>query len=165
MNHSRVTHASLEHCKVLLERDNWGAVEGVAEMSTPEPTAASKQSITFPFGNQRREAYLARPEAEGPLPGLVIIHELYGLNDNIRDIAVRFAAQGYVALAVDLFAGHNRALCVLRLFGGMALRSLDNSALNELKAALSHLAKQPGVDPNRLGAVGFCMGGAFAIAW
>jgi len=130
-----------------------------------EPQLASTQSVAFPFGSLQREAYLARPEGAGPFPGLVIIHEIYGLNDNIRDIATRFAKEGYLTLAVDLFARHNRALCVLRLFGGMSLRSLDNSGISELKAALSFLAKQPGVDPNKLGAVGFCMGGAFAIAW
>src|SRR5262245_22046423 len=107
-------------------------------MSMPEQSSATTQTITFPFGDQQREAYLARPEAEGPLAGVVIIHELNGLNDNMRGIAVRFAKQGYAALAVDLFAGHNRALCVLRLFSGMALRSLDNSAIRELKAALSY---------------------------
>jgi carboxymethylenebutenolidase len=134
-------------------------------MSTPEPPLATTQSITFPFGKLQREAYLARPAGVGPFPGLVLIHEVYGLNDNIRDIATRFAQEGYATLAVDLFARHNRALCVLRLFGGMALRSLDNSGISELKAALAYLAKQPEVDPNKLGAVGFCMGGAFAIAW
>ena len=50
------------------------------------------------------DAYLVQPEGNGPFPGVVVIHEILGLNDNMRDIARRFADQGYVALAVDLSA-------------------------------------------------------------
>lgn len=49
-------------------------------------------------------SYLALPAGPGPHPGVVVIHELYGLNDNIRDICGRLAGQGYAALGVDLFA-------------------------------------------------------------
>lgn len=134
-------------------------------MADPSATFVHTQAITFPLGAQSREGYLARPDGDGPFPALVVIHEIYGLNDNIRDIAARFARQGYVALAVDLFAGRNRALCMARVMGQQLSKSLDNSTIFELKAALSFLAAQPGVDPGRLGAVGYCMGGGFAVAW
>lgn len=123
------------------------------------------QTLDFPFGQTTRPAYLAMPTNEGSFPGVVVIHEIYGLNDNIRGVARRLGAQGYAALAVDLFAGRNRALCMVRVFQHLLLQSLDNSSLNELRAALSFLGQQPGVDPNRLGAIGFCMGGSFAVAW
>ncbi len=55
-------------------------------------------------------------EPAGPHPAIVIIHEAFGLNDNIRDIAQRLANEGYVALAVDLFAGCNRAVHMFRFF-------------------------------------------------
>ncbi len=126
---------------------------------------AEAVSFAGPGGERQLEGYLARPEGEGPFPGVVIIHEIYGLNDNIRDIARRFAREGYVALAVDLFAGRNRAVCMFRFMGQMMLTPLNNSSQRELQAALSYLAEQPGVDANRLGAIGFCMGGGFAIAW
>ena len=119
----------------------------------------------FPFGAQQRPCYLAQPAGDGPFPGLVIVHEIYGLNDNIRQVARRFAGQGYATLAVDLFAGRNRALCMVRIFTALLARPLDNGSQNELKAALSYLAGLPDVDANRLGAVGFCMGGSFAVAW
>jgi hypothetical protein len=65
--------------------------------------------------------YLALPDGPGPYPGVVVIHEASGLNDNIRDICRRFAAEGYAALGVDLFEGRNRAVCMARMFaGGMA---------------------------------------------
>ena len=94
-----------------------------------------------------------------------MIHEIFGLNDNIRDIAGRFAGEGYAALAVDLFSGRNRAVCMARFMGGMFLNSLDHGGIRDLKAALTHLSEMPQVDDERLGAIGFCMGGSFAIAW
>lgn len=134
-------------------------------MSSGNETGILDQMITFAFDSTPRPAYLARPEGTGPFPGIVVIHEILGLNDNIRDIARRFARQGYAALAVDLFAGRNRALCMARLMGRQLLTPLDNGSLSELRAALTHLAELPEVDGERLGAVGFCLGGGLAIAW
>ena len=126
---------------------------------------ATTQMVSFQSGDQRLEAYLARPEGEGPFPGVVIIHEALGLNDNIRNIARRFSDEGYAAFAVDLFANRNRAVCMARIIGGMLRGSPDRFGVPDLKAALSVLAEQPSVDRERLGAIGFCMGGGFAIAW
>ncbi len=123
------------------------------------------QMVSFQSGDQRLEAYLARPEGEGPFPGVVIIHEALGLNDNIKDIAQRFTHEGYVALAVDLFANRNRAVCMARIIGGTLRGSPDRFGVPDLKVALGVLAEQPSVDAARLGAIGFCMGGGFAIAW
>ncbi|HEV2461531.1 MAG TPA: dienelactone hydrolase family protein [Ktedonobacterales bacterium] len=123
------------------------------------------QDITFPFGSGTRPAYLALPTGEGPFPGVVVIHEISGLTPNIQDIARRFAAEGYAALAADLFSGRNRAMCMFRLIGQLRIRTLDNAALDELKAALSYLAARSEVDAAHLGAVGYCMGGSFAVAW
>jgi len=124
------------------------------------------QSIIFPGASTPQLAgYLARPQGDGPFPAVVVIHEILGLNENIKDIACRFAAQGYTALAVDLFAGRNRVVCMFRFFGGLLFNSLDNGGIRDLKAALTFLAAQPGVDGARIGAVGYCMGGSFAIAW
>jgi carboxymethylenebutenolidase len=127
--------------------------------------ALAAQSVSFPFGTTQLEGYLARPEGDGPFPGVVVIHEIFGLNENIRDIARRFAGVGYVALGVDLFAGRNRAVCMFRFIGEQLFKPLDNNSIRELKTALTFLAEQPGVDNARLGTIGFCMGGSFAIAW
>jgi carboxymethylenebutenolidase len=127
--------------------------------------ASAAQSVSFPFGTTQLEGYLARPEGDGPFPGVVVIHEIFGLNENIRDIARRFADAGYAALGVDLFAGRNRAVCMFRFIGEQLFKPLDNNSIRELKTALTFLAEQPGVDNARLGTIGFCMGGSFAIAW
>ncbi len=120
---------------------------------------------SFQSGPRHLEGYLARPEGDGPFPGIVVIHEIFGLNENMKDIARRFAAQGYVALAVDLFAGGNRTICMFRLMVGLLLNPLHNSGIHDLKAALTFLSEQPGVDASRVGAVGYCFGGSFVIAW
>ena len=122
-------------------------------------------TVSFQSGKSTLEAYLATPEGPGPHPAVVVIHEIFGLNDNIRDIARRFATEGYAALAVDLFAGRNRMVCMFRFMGGLFTNSLNHQGIKDLKAALTYLTQQPGVDVGRVGAIGFCMGGGFAIGW
>ena len=109
--------------------------------------------------------YLALPDAAGPHPAVVVIHEAFGLNDNIKQISNRFADAGYAALAVDLFTDRNRAICMARYMAGMLMGSVNRYGIDDLKSALTFLAKLPEVDVQRMGAIGFCMGGGFAIAW
>ena len=109
--------------------------------------------------------YLAAPDRPGPHPAVVVIHEAYGLNDNIKDITRRFADAGYVALAVDLFTDRNRAICMTRYMAGMLLGSVNRYGISDLKGALTYLAKNRDVDARRMGAIGFCMGGFYATTW
>ena len=109
--------------------------------------------------------FLALPDGRGPHPGVVVIHEAYGLNDHIKDVSRRFAGAGYVALAVDLFTNRNRAVCMARYMAGLLLGSVNRYGIFDLKTALTHLAGLPEVDAKRMGAIGFCMGGGFAVAW
>ena len=110
--------------------------------------------------------FIALPDGAGPHPGVVVIHEAYGLTQPIKDVAQRFAENDYVALAVDLFSDRNRALCMARYMAGMLRGSVNNRpGVEDLKFALSHLMTLPEVDPQRVGAIGFCMGGSFAVAW
>ena len=120
--------------------------------------------LTFVSAGRTLRAELARPAGVGPFPAVVVIHEAFGLTANIREVTERFAAEGYVALAVDLFAGQNQAVCMARFMGGMLLNSLEHSGIVDLKAALDLLAARDDVDAAQLGAVGYCMGGSFALA-
>ena len=131
------------------------------------------EMISFSSGNRTLAGYFARPGGEEPspapaagsgVPGVLLIHEIFGLNENMKDIARRFAAEGYAALAVDLFAGRNRIVCMFSLFMGMRSNSTGHGGIRDLQAALGFLGQQPGVDPARLGAVGYCLGGGLAIA-
>ncbi|MEJ2292176.1 MAG: dienelactone hydrolase family protein [Deinococcales bacterium] len=127
--------------------------------------AIDAAEVTLPGDGTTLRAHLARPAGDGPYPAIVVIHEIVGLNDNIRDIAERFAAEGYVALAVDLFAGRSRALCMARFMSGLLWNSLQHQGIRDLRRTLDWLAARPEVAGDRVGAIGFCMGGSFAIAW
>jgi carboxymethylenebutenolidase len=111
------------------------------------------------------ESFFVKPaeRGAGSFPGLIVIHEIFGLNDNIRGIASRFSEHGYAALAVDLFSNRNRAVCMTQIIYGMLMRPLNNAMLSDLQSAMAFLRKQPGVDSNRTGVVGFCMGGGYAL--
>jgi carboxymethylenebutenolidase len=109
-------------------------------------------------------AYFVAPQAQAHRPAVVVIHEVFGLNDPIRRVASRFADEGYSALAVDLFSGGNRGLCLLRVMGGMMLRPLNNSGLRDLRASIEWLGQRPEVNASRIGVIGFCMGGGYAAA-
>jgi carboxymethylenebutenolidase len=125
----------------------------------------SAESVTIPSGTSAVGGYLAMPDGAGPHPAVVVIHEAFGLNDNIRHIARRFADRGYAALAVDLFSGRNRVLCMARFMTGMLRVAPDRFGIRDLRAALGYLSTVPGIDAGRMGAIGFCMGGGLAIAW
>src|SRR5260221_13717839 len=102
--------------------------------------------------------YLALPDGDGPHPGVVVIHEAFGLTANIKALTRRLAQAGYAALAADLFTDRNRAVCMVRYMGGILLGRLEGSGISDLKASLTYLAGLPEVDGERVGAIGFCMG-------
>ena len=79
----------------------------LASMASHESTAyvSLSRSLTFISGDETVYAYYARPEGDGPFPGVVVLHEVFGLTETIKNIAQRFADAGYAALAVDLFRG------------------------------------------------------------
>jgi carboxymethylenebutenolidase len=123
-----------------------------------------QEDIAVPVADGRPvRAHLARPErAEGPVPGLLVLHEILGLNDDIRRIAARFAAEGYVALAPDIFDGRGpKPVCMLRAVADVTRG--EGPAVDDMLAARDWLAGRPDVDGGRIGVVGFCMGGSFAL--
>jgi carboxymethylenebutenolidase len=117
--------------------------------------------VEFKTGGRTIKGFIAEPSEEGKRPGLIIVHEWWGLNDHIKEIARRFAAEGYVALAPDLYDGK-----VAKDPGeaGHLMQALNQQdALNKLNAAVEYLSGRSDVDPNRIGVTGFCMGGTFAL--
>jgi carboxymethylenebutenolidase len=122
--------------------------------------------VTFPSSTGApMRAALAVPDRPDSRPAVIVIHEIFGLNDDIRRIAERFAELGYVALAVDLYdTGGPRALCILRTLAGIAGGG-GGRALDDLDAARTWLGTRPDVDATRTGVVGFCMGGGFALLY
>jgi carboxymethylenebutenolidase len=121
--------------------------------------------ITFPAGDGRpmRAAYAA-PSDGAKHPGVIVIHEIFGLNDDIRRITGRVADLGYAALAPDLYdKGGARLICVARTL--MTLNRGEGDAFKDIDAARKYLQQQPSVDATRIGVIGFCMGGGFALMY
>jgi carboxymethylenebutenolidase len=120
------------------------------------------REIEFPDGRDGvLPAALALPAAEGPRPGVLVLHELWGLNADIRTIARRLAGEGYVALAPELYGPGRRRACVLRAVRD--LRRGGELGLGRASEAFRELRERPEVDADRVGAIGFCMGGGFAL--
>jgi carboxymethylenebutenolidase len=91
--------------------------------------------------------------------GLIVVHEWWGLNDHIRDVSDRFAAEGFNVLAPDLYEG---TVTTSADEAGRLMQALDqNRALETLDGGVAYLKAQPGVE--KIGVTGFCMGGSFAL--
>jgi carboxymethylenebutenolidase len=104
--------------------------------------------------------YLVDPAGAGPWPGVVVIHEAFGLNADIRSKADQLAAEGYLALAPDLYAGESWVRCVRGAFRQLHARS--GPAFEMIDSARELLSAR--VDcTGKIGVIGFCMGGAFAL--
>src|SRR4051794_20484382 len=105
-------------------------------------------------------AYLATPSGAGPWPAVVVVHEAFGLTDDIRTQADRFADNGYLALAPDLYSWGAAARCLVATF--RTLFSGSGRALADITAARELLAGRDDCT-GRVGVVGFCMGGGLAV--
>jgi carboxymethylenebutenolidase len=105
-------------------------------------------------------AYLALPAGSGPWPGVVVIHESWGLNADIRAHADRLAVGGYLALAPDLHGGKSWLRCIRGVF--RQLQAGSGSAFDTLDAARQWLAARPDCT-GKVGVIGFCLGGGFAL--
>lgn len=104
--------------------------------------------------------YEARPDTAGPQPGVVIVHEVTGLNNYVKEVAEKVAGRGFVALAVDLYEGKTAN----GMEDGAPLREKVTEDVFRAKvgAGIRHLKAQPYCS-GRVGVTGFCMGGGFAL--
>jgi carboxymethylenebutenolidase len=100
------------------------------------------------------------PVGAGPWPGVVVIHEVFGVNDDIREQAARLAGAGYLAIAPDLYRGQGARRCLLQTF--KALRSGRGRAFEDIEVVREQLAAREDCS-GRVGVIGFCMGGGFAL--
>jgi carboxymethylenebutenolidase len=114
----------------------------------------------FPTPAGELPGYLALPVTPGPWPGVTVVHEAFGLNDDIRQSADRLAAAGYVALAPDLYGWGSTPRCLQATF--RSLLAGRGRAFDDLDGARLALAGRDDCT-GRVGVVGFCMGGGFAL--
>ena len=130
-------------------------------LSTLSSLAASSKPVSYPSGDETVQAVLYTPEGKGPFPGIVVIHEWWGLNDWVKEQASKLASQGYVALAIDLYRGK---VATTPEQAHEIMRGIpEDRALQDLRAAVAFLESQANVKKNRIGAIGWCMGGGYSL--
>jgi carboxymethylenebutenolidase len=127
-------------------------------MQAAEPKT---ENVQFKSGTDMVNGYLATPAAAGRHGAIIVIHEWWGLNDWVKEQTVKLAGQGYVALAVDLYRGKSASNPdeAHELMRGLP----QDRGLRDLQAAYDYLAARPDVDKDRIGVIGWCMGGGYAI--
>ncbi len=118
------------------------------------------QMIEFPSNGQRTAGYLATP-ASGRGPGLVVIQEWWGLVPHIKDVADRFAAEGFVALAPDLY--HGKTASEPDEAGKLMMSMQMDKAAKDLSGAVDLLRGHGSVEPKKVGSVGYCLGGGLSL--
>lgn len=123
--------------------------------------AAGVQTQNVLFGpDDKYCGFMARPSGNGPFPGIVVIHEWWGLNNYIRGEATKLAEEGYVALAVDLFGKSttdmNEAMAMVRALNQQA-------ATAQMLSAADYLRSRTYVRSDRVGSIGWCFGGGQSL--
>ncbi len=147
-----------------MEHEHHGEAPVASPATVPEPSRpVTAEDVTYAkLGDTEVHGYLARPEGPaGPLPGLIVIQEWWGLNDNVRAMARRLAGEGYVALAVDLYEGRvatdsDQAYATMTKALEHPDRLLDN-----LRQAHAYLKDRAAAA--RIGVVGWCFGGGWSL--
>ena len=123
--------------------------------------AADGKAVSYKSGDETVNGMIYTPAGKGPFPALIVIHEWWGLNDWVKQQASKFADEGYVALAIDLYRGKVADTPDLahELMRGVP----QDRAVRDLKAAYDYLASQTNVNKDRIGSIGWCMGGGYSL--
>jgi carboxymethylenebutenolidase len=134
---------------------------GVTLIFAATAFAATPKDVSYRSADETVKAILYTPEGKGPFPAIVVIHEWWGLNDWVKDQASKLADQGYEALAIDLYRGK---VATTPEEAHEIMRGVpEDRAKRDLEAAFQYLQSQPNVKKNRIGAIGWCMGGGYAL--
>lgn len=120
--------------------------------------------VSYPSDGVTMAGYVVGPKAKGRHPAIIIVQEWWGLNEHIRDVARRYAGEGYVAIAPDLYSRLGHKVTADSNEAGKLMQSLQLAeGLKDLNATVTYLKSLDGVDPKRIGVTGFCMGGTYAL--
>jgi carboxymethylenebutenolidase len=122
---------------------------------------AGEQTVKFKSGEEQASGLLVTPEGKGPFPATIVIQEWWGLNDWVKDQARALAREGYVALAVDLYRG--KVATTQEDAHQLMMGTPPDRALRDLLGAFTYLRSQAAVRKDRIGAIGWCMGGRYAL--
>jgi carboxymethylenebutenolidase len=123
--------------------------------------AADGKPVSYKSGDETVQGVLYAPTGKGPFPALVVVHEYWGLNDWVKEQASRLADQGYVSLAVDLYRG--KVATTPEMAHELMRGVPEDRAKRDLHAAVEFLKSQSNVKKDRIGSIGWCMGGGYAL--
>jgi len=118
------------------------------------------QMVEFTSNGGKASGYLAIPE-KGTGPGVIVIQEWWGLVDHIKDVCDRFAQEGYVALAPDLY--HGKSTKSPDEAGKLMMALRIDEAEKDLRGAIQYLLNHEATTGSNVGVIGFCMGGALSL--
>lgn len=123
--------------------------------------AATAKNVSYKSGDETVQAIVYTPEGKGPFPALIVIHEWWGLNDWVKEQASKLADQGYLTLAVDLYRGKVAATADE---AHQLMRAVpEDRSKRDLAAAFDYLKSLSNVKKNKIGAIGWCMGGGYSL--
>lgn len=125
--------------------------------------AISNATIPGLGGNPDVRAYVAKPDGNGPFPTAIMIHEFFGLNEDIVSKADLLSEDGYLVIAPDTFRGSTTALIPRAIYQVIATKPESINA--DLDSVFAWLESQPEVDPTRIAVLGFCYGGRASLAY
>lgn len=121
-------------------------------------------TVQYQSGNVGMKAFVAAPQTKDKRPAILIVQEWWGLTEHIKDIARRYAAEGYVAIVPDLYSRLGHALPTDAGEAGKLMNALkQEDGLTDLNATVAYLKSVPEVDAAKIGITGFCMGGSYAL--
>jgi carboxymethylenebutenolidase len=129
-----------------------------------DPAALETREVTFSSDGFPMKAYLARPRSPGNYPGVIVLHEAFGLVEHERDVARRFANAGFIALAPDVYSrvGAPKNSADMNEVRTTMFGLSDAQVVRDAEAAADFLRAQPGAN-GRVGCVGFCVGGRWTL--
>jgi carboxymethylenebutenolidase len=123
--------------------------------------AATGKPVSYKSGDETVHGILYSPQGAGPFPALVVIHEWWGLNDWVKEQASKLADEGYVTLAVDLYRGK---VATTPDMAHEIMRGVpEDRAGRDLRSAVGFLRAQSNVKKDRVGSIGWCMGGGYSL--
>ncbi|HKV55514.1 MAG TPA: dienelactone hydrolase family protein [Candidatus Binataceae bacterium] len=123
------------------------------------------REVSYPGKGGTLKAYVAEAAGGGPRPAVIVVQEWWGLDEHIKDIARRFAAEGYFAVAPDLYSRQGHKVTKDPNVAGELMGNLKQSdGIDDLLSTVDWIKAQGGAQASRIGVIGFCMGGSYATA-
>ncbi|MBI1935599.1 dienelactone hydrolase family protein [Candidatus Woesearchaeota archaeon] len=144
----------------IVDQASQNQVKNVDILKNGNASGIATETVNY-YGNAN--GFLAKPKKEGIYPAVVMVHEWWGLNDNIKEMARQLAAEGYVVLAVDMFDGKVGKDANEARELSSKVRNNPGEAIRNAKAAVEFLKKEENVDKDYIASIGWCFGGQWSL--